>query len=281
MRQALELQCGGGCGAGPTGMVHEVELCGASGRAVLLQVWWPGCRQWHFSVWNRDERGCCRCGVLRGGKRSLDPLAAFAVPGWVETAVTHLGPGSVCQPWGGELQRWRREQRLISLSTFGDRWVPGIPDSPTVNEGQSACPLSWQAWSLRGRGQLLGPHRALMGRGQARSPSPPALGTMPSPHPRHRQAARLPLPCRPLPLVSFLSSALPGASCRPLLSSFAWSSSVPWPLPSTLHASFCSESGSVSSLAWKVYMGPYPAFCLQRALNGFVGLVGVEGGEEE
>lgn len=28
-------------------------------------------------------------------------------------------------------------------------------------------------------------------------------------------------------------------------------------------------------------MGPYPAFCLQRELNGFVGLVGVEGGKEE
>lgn len=120
-----------------------------------------------------------------------------------------------------------------------------------------------------------------MGRGQARSPSPPALGTMPSPHPRHRQAARLPLPYWPLPLVSFLSLALPGASCRPLLFSFAWSSSVPWPLPSTPHASFCSASGSVSSLAWKVYMAPYPAFCLQRELNGFVGLVGVEEGEEE
>lgn len=104
-------------------------------------------------------RGCCQCGVLRGGERSLDPLAAFAVPGWVETAVTHPGPGSVCQPWGGELQRWRREQRLVSLSSFGDRWVPGIHDSPTVNEGPRACPLSWQAWSLRGRGQLLGPRR--------------------------------------------------------------------------------------------------------------------------
>lgn len=204
--------------------------------------------------------------------------------------------GCLCCPWvGGDSCHPPRTGECLSavgwgitevekgtsLSSFGDRWVPGIHDSPTVNEGRSACPLSWQAWSLRGRGQLLGPHRALMGRGQARSPSPPALGTKPSPHPRHRQAARLPLPCRPLPLVSFLSSALPQASCRPLLSSFAWSSSVPWPLPSALRAFFCSESGSVSSLAWKVYMGPYPAFCLQRALNGFVGLVGVEGGEEE
>lgn len=90
--------------------------------------------------------------------------------------------------------------------------------------------------------------------------------------------------CCPAGLCFWFPSSLlprPGAPpCRPLLFSFAPSSSMSWPLHSTPVTSFLSEPGPVSRLVCRVYMGPYLAFCLQREPHGDVDLVGVGRGRQ-
>lgn len=120
----------GGCGADPTSWStgHSyVEL--RAGLCCCRRVGRAAGSSTSHGVWSRDARGCCHREVLGGGKGSL----------WLP--LLSLGLGVSVSPDRVGRDRCAGGNSGSNLGSFGDRWIPGIPDSPRVKKSQSAhCP---------------------------------------------------------------------------------------------------------------------------------------------